>query len=105
MFYKKFSDYMLDNRYHFANKLWKCKSKQTLVREALDAYDFAVTKAIEHHESYKLLKAAMVEELGKEKSEEIETKAAKNFMQLQYGIDNYFGDVKSGKKVGYSAEE
>lgn len=105
MYYKTFSDMMLDNRHDIDKELRACETKPEMIEKALGAYDFAVTKAIEHHESYKLLKAAMVEELGKEKSEEIETKAAKNFMQLQYGIDNYFGDVKSGKKVGYSAEE
>lgn len=105
MFYKKFSDYMLDNRYHFANKLWKCKSKQTLVREALDYYDYAVGKAIEHHESYKLLKEAVIAELGEDKFREIEAKAAKNFMQLNEAVGDYYSDVLHKKRVGYSAKE
>ena len=69
-----------------------------MIEKALTAYDFAVSKGIEHHESYKLLKAAMVEELGKERAEKIEIKAAKNFMQLQKGIDKYFTMKKAARK-------
>ena len=105
MYYNSFSDMMLDNRNGIDKGLRACETKPEMIEKALTAYDFAVSKGIEHHESYKLLKVTMVEELGKEKAEEIEIKAAKNFMQLQKGIDKYFDDVKSGKKVGYSAEE
>lgn len=105
MFYKTFSDYMLDNRYHIAEKLKECKSKQTLIREALDSYDWAVSKAIEHLESYKLLKEEIISEFGEDKFHELENKAADKFMRLNTAVGKYNLDVMRGKKVGYSAEE
>lgn len=105
MHYESFSDMMLDNRDGIDKGLRDCETKPEMIEKALLAYDFAVSEGIKHHESYKLLKAALVEELGKERAEEIERKAAKNFMQLQKGVDRYFSDVKSGRKVGYSAEK
>ena len=105
MIYNTFSDMMLDNRWGISNGLKACNDKDEIIEKALDAYDFAVAKGIEHHESYKLLKAAIIDELGEETFRKIEKKAAEKFMELGRAVDIYYSDVKSGKLVGYSAEE
>lgn len=105
MVYETFSDMMLDNRHGIEKGLNACDDKAEIIEKALDAYDFAVVKGIEHHESYNLLKAAIIDELGEESFRKIEKKAAERFMELGRAVDIYYSDVKSGKLVGYSSEE
>ena len=105
MVYETFSDMMLDNRHGIEKGLKVCNDKDEIIEKSLDAYDFAVVKGIEHYESYKLLKAAIIDELGEETFRKVEKKAADKVMELGRAVDLYYSDVKSGKLVGYSAEE
>lgn len=105
MIYEKFSDMMLDNRTALKRGLNACEDKAEIIEKSLDAYDFAVVKGIEHHECYKLLRQAIIDELGQDVCDKIDKRADENFMELAKAIGVYCADVKSGKKVGYSAEE
>lgn len=105
MIYKTFSDMMLDNRHSIEKGLNACENKAEIIEKSLDAYDFAVVKGIEHHECYKLLRQAIIDELGQDVCDKIEKLASKKFMELAKATDVYYTDIKSGKRVGYSTEE
>lgn len=105
MIYEKFSDMMLDNRHGIEKELNACENKAEIIEKSLDAYDFAVIKGIEYHQCYKLLRQAIIDELGQDVWDKIDKRTAENFMELAKAVGVYYADVKSGKRVGYSAEE
>ena len=105
MIYKTFSDMMLDNRHGIEKGLNACEDKAEIIEKSLDAYGFAVVKGIEHHECYKLLRQAIIDELGQDVCDKIEKRASYNINKLAMATAVYYNDVKNGKRVGYSAEE
>lgn len=105
MNYESFSDYMLDNRNALADKLKGCETSEQLISEALDGYDWAVSKGIEHLEWYKMLKEAIIKEYGEEKFSELERRSCEDLLRIPNAVSSYYSDVAGKKKVGYSAGE
>lgn len=73
----------------------------------LNAFDWAVCKAIGLQKSYEIFKEELVKRCGKEMKEvmsDIETRACSRFMECEEECYKYQNDVASGKRVGYSAE-
>ena len=101
MFYESMSDMFLDNRRGLEKSLKNAKAD---VKEAaLDAYDWAVSQALQTKEVINIYK----EILGKNefKALDDETCKPKYMNKLATASHKYYNDVKSGKKVGYSSLE
>lgn len=91
MYYNSFNDYLIDNRNNIIKNI-KHMSVEELKEEVLKAYDFTAIEAIKQHESYKLLKSAIIEEYGQEVFDEIETANAKGYLELLRATDKYLQD-------------
>ena len=91
----------LDNRRGLEKSL---KNAKTDVKEvALDAYDWAVSQALETQGVINIYK----EILGKNEFKALEDEACKPKYRnkLVTASHKYYSDVESGKKVGYSSLE
>ena len=101
MYYESMKDMFLDNRRGLEKEL---KGAKPAVKEvALNAYDWAVSKALEEHAVNKIHGQI----LGKDEMKALQDESCKPkyFNQLQQANYDYIKDVKSGRKVGYSAIE
>lgn len=101
MLYESMSDMFLDNRRGLEKSL---KNAKPDVKEAaLNAYDWAVSKALENQEILSIYKDI----LGKNEAKALDdtTCNPKYMNRLVNASYKYYTDVKSGKKVGYSSLE
>lgn len=116
MYYQKMSDMFLDNRWGFVdkvNEVLKNYNDNTVMYNdlkrvfgnGLSAYDWAVSKALEVQATMNAYKKLYIEMYGKEAWDKFDTDCARKFLvDLIQSYDDYYSDVESGKRVGYSAE-
>lgn len=102
MRYDSAKDMFLDNRRGLEDDIKHLSDEDK--ERVLNAFDWAVKEALTILKANNNLFEEVTKRCDKELVKEIEEATNMRFMELGEMVIEYFKDVKSGKRVGYSAE-
>lgn len=103
MYYDSASDMFLDNRRGLEDDIKHLSDEDK--ERVLNAFDWAVHKALEIQKSSEIVKEELIARYSEEEVKKIADASGQRFMELGQATIKYDNDVKSGKRVGYSAEQ
>lgn len=103
MVYESAKDMFLDNRRGLEDDIKHLSEKDKA--NVLSAYDWAVCQALTFQKSHNNFKEELIKRSDNDLVEKIERATCMRFMEIGELAHKYVEDVKSGKRVGYSAEQ